>query len=99
MTMFPRKLKNNVNNELMPNGTFIKNFEKLIEQTIEIDNKLYEQIMEKRHDGNGFCNHKYGYKNSGFNDNKQYHDHHLNHINRYRWNPISCERKKTTPKR
>ena len=70
MTMFRRKLKNNVKNELMRNGTFIENFEKLIEQTIEIDDKLYERIMEKRHDGNGFGNHRYGYKKSGFNNNK-----------------------------
>ena len=70
MTMFRRKLKNNVKNELMRNGTFIENFEKLIEQTIEIDDKLYERTMEKRHDGSGFGNHKYGYGNSNFSNNK-----------------------------
>ena len=70
MTMFRRKLKNNVKNELMRIGVFIENFEKLIEHTIEIDDKFYEGIMEKRHDGNGFGNHKYGYKNSGFNNNE-----------------------------
>ena len=54
----------------MRSGTFIENFEELIKQTIEIDDKLYERTMEKRHDGNGFGNHKYGYGNSGFNNNK-----------------------------
>ena len=54
----------------MRSGTFIGNFEKLIEQTIEIDDKLYERAMEKRHDGNGFGNHRYGYKKSNFNGNK-----------------------------
>ena len=58
MNMFWRKLKNNVKNEFMRNGTFIENFEKLIEQTIEIDDKLYKRTMEKHHDGNGFGNHK-----------------------------------------
>ena len=70
MTIFRRRLKNNVKNELMRNGAFIENFEKLIEQTIEIDDKLYEQTMKKRHDGSGFGNHRYGYGNSGFNGNK-----------------------------
>ena len=70
MTMFRRKLKNNVKNELMRSGTFIENFEKLIKQTIEIDDKLYERTMEKRHDGNGFDNHRYGYGNSNFSNNK-----------------------------
>ena len=70
MTIFRRKLKNNVKNELMRNGTFIKNFEKLIEQTIETDDKLYERTMEKRYDKNDFGNHKYGYKKLGFNNNK-----------------------------
>ena len=70
MTMFRRKLKNNVKNELMRSGAFIENFEKLIEQTIEIDDKLYERAMEKRHDGSGFGSHKYGYGNSGFSSNK-----------------------------
>ena len=51
-------------NELMQNGKFIEFFQKLVEQTIEIDDKLYERAMEKRHDGNGFGNHGYGYKNS-----------------------------------
>ena len=40
MTMFRRNIKNNIKNEFMRNRTFIENFEKLIEQTIEIDNKL-----------------------------------------------------------
>ena len=70
MTMFRRKLKNNVKNELMRSGTFIENFEKLIEQTIEIDDKLYERTIKKRHDGSSFGNHRYGYGKSGFNNNK-----------------------------
>ena len=70
MTMFRRKLKNNVKNEFMRNGAFIENFEELIEQTIEIDDKLYERAMEKRHDGSGFGSHRYGFGNSGFINNK-----------------------------
>ena len=58
MIIFRRKLENNVKNEFMWIVTFIENFEKLIKQTIEIDDKLYERIMEKRHDGNGFDNQK-----------------------------------------
>ena len=54
----------------MRSGIFIENFKKLIEQAIEIDDKLYERTMEKRHDGNGFGNHRYGYGKSGFNGNK-----------------------------
>ena len=48
MTMFRRGLKDNVKNEFMRNGAFIENFEELIEQAIEIDDKLYERVMEKR---------------------------------------------------
>ena len=70
MIIFRRRLKNNVKNEFMRSGTLIENFEELIEQAIEIDDKLYERAMEKRHDGNGFGNHRYGYGKSGFNSNK-----------------------------
>ena len=54
----------------MRSGALIENFEKLIEQTIEIDDKLYERTIKKRHDGSGFGNHRYGYGNSGFSNNK-----------------------------
>ena len=56
--MFWRRVKNNVKNELMRTGTFIENFEKLIKQTIEIDDKLYKRTIKKRHDEKGFGNHK-----------------------------------------
>ena len=70
MIIFQRKLKNNVKNEFIRNGTFIKNFEKLIKQTIKIDDKLYKRTIKKRHDGNGFGDHKYSYRNSNFSNNK-----------------------------
>ena len=68
--MFRRGLKNNVKNEFMRSGTLIENFEELIEQTIEIDDKIYERAMENCYDGNGFGSHRYGYGNSGFNNHK-----------------------------
>ena len=61
--MFRRNLKNNVKNEFMRNGTFIENFQKLIEQIFEIDDKFYERTMVKLYDGNGFGDHKCGYGN------------------------------------
>ena len=50
MTMFRRKFKNNVKNELIRWNEELKNFNHLIETAIELDDKLYERIMKKRYD-------------------------------------------------
>ena len=88
MIMFRRNLKYNVKIEFMRNGTIIKKFEKLIKQTIEVDDKLYERIMKKRHDGKGFDNHKYSYKIQNSTATKQQRNH-LTNTDRYRWKSIS----------
>ena len=49
MTMFRRKFKNNVKNELIRWNEKLKNFNHLIEAAIELDDKLYEKIMKKRY--------------------------------------------------
>ena len=49
MTMFRRGLKNSVKNELMRDERFIENLKTLIEVTINLNNKLYERIIEKRY--------------------------------------------------
>ena len=46
--MFKRNLKNNVKNELMRYEETIENFEKLIEAIIDLDDKLYEKVMNKK---------------------------------------------------
>ena len=50
MTMFRRKLKNNVKDELIRWDEEFKNFNHLIETAIEFDDKLYEKVMKKRYD-------------------------------------------------
>ena len=47
--MFQRGLKNNVKNELMRYEKKINTFENLIEAAIELNDKLYERAMERRH--------------------------------------------------
>ena len=48
MTMFRRGLKDNVKDELIRDGRRIDSLERLIEAVINIDNKLYERVIEKR---------------------------------------------------
>ena len=48
MTMFRREFKNNVKNEFMRDEAFIINLEIMIERTINLNNRFYEQIMKKR---------------------------------------------------
>ena len=49
ITMYRRGLKENVKDELMRTGAQIDTLEQLISAAIEIDDKLYERAMEKRH--------------------------------------------------
>ena len=50
--MFRRRLKKNVKDELIRDGRLIKDLNDLICATIDIDDKLYERVMERRHDIN-----------------------------------------------
>ncbi|KAM0711445.1 hypothetical protein Q7P35_002185 [Cladosporium inversicolor] len=52
MTMFRRGLKENVKDELMRNSGIIDSLDVLIRTAIDIDNKLYERAMEKKHSFN-----------------------------------------------
>ena len=47
--MFQRKFKNNVKNELMRYEKNISTFENFIETAIELNDKLYERVMKRRH--------------------------------------------------
>ena len=49
MTMYRRGLKENVKDELMRSGAEHDTLERLITDAIEIDDKLYERAMERRH--------------------------------------------------
>lgn len=49
MTMYRRGLKENVKDELMRSGGEHNNLEQLVTDAIDIDDKLYERAMEKRH--------------------------------------------------
>ena len=51
MVMYKRGLKENVKDELMRHGGVLDTLDGLIEAAIEIDDKLFERTMEKRHDG------------------------------------------------
>ena len=46
--MFRRELKNSVKNELMRIETNTKNFKKLIEETIKLNDMLYDKSMKKK---------------------------------------------------
>ena len=48
--MYRRELKNNVKNEFMRDERDYEDLQKLIEITIELDDKLYERVMKKRYD-------------------------------------------------
>ena len=49
MTMFRRRLKDNIKDELMRDRRRIDTLERLIKAVIDINNKLYERVMEKRY--------------------------------------------------
>jgi len=51
MTMYRRGLKFNVKEELMRTGARIDDLDTLMAEAIDVDDKLYELAMEKRHDG------------------------------------------------
>jgi len=50
--MFRRGLKENVKDELMRSGGIIDTLDVLIRSAIDIDDKLYERAMEKKHNFN-----------------------------------------------
>ena len=50
MIIYQREFKNNVKDEFIKDERDYENFQKLIEITIELDNKLYERVMKKRYD-------------------------------------------------
>ena len=52
MTMFRRSLKENVKDELMRNSRIIDLLDILIRTAIDIDDKLYERAIEKKHNFN-----------------------------------------------
>ena len=49
MVMFRRGLKDNVKDELMRDGRTNKDLDELIRTAIDLDDKLYERNIEKRH--------------------------------------------------
>ena len=49
MTMFRRGLKNSVKNKLMRDERRVEDLKTLIEMTIDLNDKLYERIIEKRY--------------------------------------------------
>ena len=48
-TIFQRNLKDNVKNKLMRYEKIINTFENLIKAAIELNDKLYERVMKRRH--------------------------------------------------
>ncbi len=50
MTMFRRRLKNNLKDEIMRDGKFISDMFDLIEVVIDLDDKLYKRAIKKRYD-------------------------------------------------
>ena len=50
ITIFRRRLKDNVKDELIKDGRRIDTLERLIKAAIDIDDKLYERVIEKRYD-------------------------------------------------
>jgi hypothetical protein len=64
--MFRRGLKENVKDELMRNSGIINSLDILIRTAIDIDNKLYERAIEKKHNFNP--RRTFGF-NSGIKDN------------------------------
>ena len=94
MTMFRRGLKENVKDELMRDGRSIEDLDDLIRATIDIDDKLYERAMERRHDINprgrsGFIPYN---GNKKFNNNR-------NRTNNNYYGPMPMELDVTEPSR
>jgi hypothetical protein len=67
MTMFRRGLKENVKDELIRNSGIISSLDILIRTAIDIDDKLYERAIEKKHNFNPRGT--FGF-NSGIKDNR-----------------------------
>ncbi|KAM0713354.1 hypothetical protein Q7P35_000806 [Cladosporium inversicolor] len=67
MTMFRRGLKENVKDELIRNGGIIETLDVLIQTAIDIDNKLYERAIEKKHSFNPRGTFRF---NSGIKNNR-----------------------------
>lgn len=51
MVVFRRDLKNNIKDEMMRDGRDVTNLREMIEQAIDLDDRLYERAMEKRYHG------------------------------------------------
>ena len=49
MVMYQHGLKENMKNEITFDRQAVETLDKLIAQAINIDNKLFEQVMEKHH--------------------------------------------------
>jgi hypothetical protein len=65
--MFRRGLKENVKDELMRNSGIINSLDILIRTAIDIDDKLYERAIEKKHNFNPRGLFRF---NSGIKDNR-----------------------------
>ena len=49
MIMFRQNFKNNVKNKIMRDEKFVQNFKIMIKMIIDLNNKLYEQMLKKRY--------------------------------------------------
>ena len=49
MIIFRQRFKNNVKNKIMKNKRVIIDFREMIEQAINLNDRLYKQIMKKRY--------------------------------------------------
>jgi hypothetical protein len=65
--MFRRGLKENVKDELMRNSGIINSLDILIRTAIDIDDKLYERAIEKKHNFNPRGTFRF---NRGIKDNR-----------------------------
>ena len=54
MIMFRREFKNNVKNEMMKNERVINDFREMIEQAMNLNDRLYERVMKKRYHEKNF---------------------------------------------
>ena len=62
MTMFWREFKNSVKNKLMRDKQFMENFKTLIKVIIDLNDKLYEQTIEKQYSKQHFERKEYQIK-------------------------------------
>ena len=72
ITMYYRGLKDNVKDELMFYGGDTSNLDDMIKAAIEVDDKLYERSMEKRH--SGMYRGRTGYASNGWTGGQQRRD-------------------------